>query len=56
MLLNEPPIQWIPGSLSLGIKRPRREDDYSPPPSTDVKNAWSYTSTPPTRLHGVVLR
>jgi hypothetical protein len=24
-------------------------------PSAEVKNAWSYTSTPPIRLHGVVL-
>jgi hypothetical protein len=38
-----------------GVKRPRREADHSPPPSAEVKNAWSYTSTPPTRLHDVVL-
>jgi len=25
-------------------------------PSTEVKNSWSYTSTPPMRHHGVVLR
>jgi len=36
------------------VKRPGREADYSPPSSTEV-NAWSYTSTPPVRLHGVVL-
>jgi len=28
------------------IKRPGREANLSPPPSTEVKNAWSYTSTP----------
>jgi hypothetical protein len=28
---------------------------HSPPSSANVKNAWSYTSTPPIRLHGVVL-
>jgi len=27
----------------------------SPPSRADVKNVWSYTFTPPTRLHGVVL-
>jgi hypothetical protein len=27
----------------------------SPPSSAEVKNAWSYTATPPIRLHGVVL-
>jgi hypothetical protein len=35
------------GILSLGVKRPRREADHSPPSSAEVKNAWSYTSTPP---------
>jgi hypothetical protein len=29
-----------------GGKRPWREADYSPPSSAEVKNAWSYTSTP----------
>jgi hypothetical protein len=24
---------------------------HSPPSSAEVKNAWSYTSTPPIRLH-----
>jgi hypothetical protein len=45
---TQPPIQWIPGALSLGVKRERREADHSPPSSSEVKNAWSYTSTPPT--------
>jgi hypothetical protein len=40
---------------SLGVKRPGREADHPPPSNADVKNAWLYTSTPPTRLHGVVL-
>jgi hypothetical protein len=38
-----------------GVKRPGREADHSPPSSVEVKNAWSYTSTPSIRLHGVVL-
>jgi hypothetical protein len=46
---------YPPGALSLGIKRPGREADHSPPSSAEVKNAWSYTSTPPICLHGVVL-
>jgi len=29
--------------------------DYWPSSSADVKNAWSYASTPPTRNHGAVL-
>jgi hypothetical protein len=39
-------IQWVPGELSLGVKRPEREADHSPPSNAEVKNAWSYTSTP----------
>jgi hypothetical protein len=35
------------GFFLLGVKRPRREADHSPPSSTEVKNAWSYTSNPP---------
>jgi hypothetical protein len=31
---------------STGIKRPEREADHSPPSSAEVKNTWSYTSTP----------
>jgi hypothetical protein len=27
-------------------KRPQREANHSPPPRTEVKNEWSYTSTP----------
>jgi hypothetical protein len=38
-----------------GVKRPVNEADHSPPSSAEVKNAWNYTSTPPIRLHGVVL-
>jgi hypothetical protein len=48
-------IRWVPGPLSLGVKRSGREADHSPPSSAEVKNAWSYTSTPSLRLHGVVL-
>jgi hypothetical protein len=43
--LTQPPIQWEPGALIPGVKRPGREADYSPPSSAEVKNAWSYTST-----------
>jgi hypothetical protein len=49
------PIEWVPCVFSLGVKRPGGEADHSPPSSADVKNAWSYTSTPPVCLHGVML-
>jgi hypothetical protein len=50
-----PPIQWVPGAFSLGIRQPGGEDNHSPPSSAKVKNVWSYTCTPPICLHGVVL-
>jgi hypothetical protein len=43
---TQPTIQWVPGAISLGVKRPGCEADHSPPSSAEVKNAWSYTSTP----------
>jgi hypothetical protein len=51
---TQPPIQWVPGAPSLGVKWPGREADHSPS-SSAVKNAWSYTSIPPVHLHGMVL-
>jgi hypothetical protein len=44
---TQPPIQWIPGVLSLVVKwLVECEGDHSPPSSAQVKNMWSYTSTP----------
>jgi len=43
------------GALSRRVKRPRGDSDHSPLSIPEVKNAWSYTSTPPIHLHGVVL-
>jgi hypothetical protein len=34
---TQPPIQLVPGALSLGVKRPGREADHSPPSSAEVK-------------------
>jgi hypothetical protein len=34
---TQPPIQCVPGSLSLGVKRPGLEADHSPPSSAEVK-------------------
>jgi hypothetical protein len=53
---TQPPIQWVPGALSLGVERPGRETDHSPQSRAEVNSAWSYTSTPPIRPHGVVLK
>jgi hypothetical protein len=50
---THPPIQWVPGALSLGVKLPGREADHSSP-SSDVKNSAAIIHSS-TRLHGVVL-
>ena len=36
------------GVLPSGGQRPEREADHSPPSSSEVRNEWSYTSTPST--------
>jgi hypothetical protein len=33
----QPPIQWVMGTPSLGVKRPGREADHLPPPSAEAK-------------------
>jgi hypothetical protein len=35
------------GGSFLGVKRPGREAEHSPPTSAEVKKMWIYTSTPP---------
>jgi hypothetical protein len=34
---TQPPIQWVPGALFLGVKRLGREADHSSPSSVEVK-------------------
>jgi hypothetical protein len=43
---THPPIELVPGVLSMDVKRPGHEADYKPPSSAEVKNAWSYNSIP----------
>jgi hypothetical protein len=35
---TQPPIQWVPGALSLVVNWQGLEADYSPPPRVEVKN------------------
>jgi hypothetical protein len=35
--LTQPPIQWVQGALSLGVKQPGREAEHSPSSISDVK-------------------
>jgi hypothetical protein len=49
-----PLIHFKVSDLSLGVKGPGHKADHSPP-SSAVKNVWSYTSTLLILLHGIVL-
>jgi hypothetical protein len=51
---TQPPIEWVLGAFSPGVKRQGREADHSPPTGAEVKKMWIYTPTP-IHLHGVVL-
>jgi hypothetical protein len=42
---SQPPIQWITGALSPGVKRLGHEADHTPPTSAEVRKMWIYTST-----------
>jgi hypothetical protein len=50
---TQPPIQWLPGALSLRVTRPGREADHSPPSSAEENVGLHIHSH--IRLHGVVL-
>jgi hypothetical protein len=52
---TQPPIQWVPGALSLEIKRPGPEADHSPPSNVEVKECVELYLHSTIRLHGVVL-
>jgi hypothetical protein len=50
---TQPPIQWVPGALSLEVKRSERAD-HVPPSSAEVKECVELCLHFPIRLHGVV--
>jgi hypothetical protein len=50
---NQPPILWVPGTLSPEAKQPGHEADHSLP--SKIKNVWNYTSTY-SCLHSVILK
>jgi hypothetical protein len=45
-ILLDTAIQWVPGALSLEVRRPGREDDHSPPRSAEVKNGGAISPHP----------
>jgi hypothetical protein len=50
---TQPPIQWVPGALSPGAKRPMRQVDHSSRCKAEVYNAWSYAPTP-SHMHYII--
>lgn len=50
----QPPVQWVTGALSPGIKRMGREAEHELTSSAEVKNGGDIPPLP-TRLRGVVL-
>jgi hypothetical protein len=50
---TQPPIPWAMEALCLGVKLPGHEADHSLKSIAQIKNEWSYTSNPPTGLHGM---
>jgi hypothetical protein len=51
----QPPIQWVLGDLSPGVKIPGREAGHSPPTTSEIKKNVDLYIHSPIRLHGVVL-
>jgi hypothetical protein len=51
--LTQPSIQWVPNFSPQRVKLPGREVCNSRPSNAEVRNEWSYTSTPPIHHYGV---
>jgi hypothetical protein len=51
----QPPILWVPGALSLGVKWPEREADHSPTSNAEVKQCVELYLHFPIRFHGTML-
>jgi len=47
-------MQWVPGALSLGVERPRREADHSAPSNAEANECMELYLHSPIRLHSVV--
>jgi hypothetical protein len=45
---TQPPIQWVPGAISPGVKRPGREADHSFTSGAEIKNDGAIPPLPHT--------
>jgi hypothetical protein len=52
---TQPPIQWVPGAVSLGVKRPGRKADHPPPSSAEVAKNGGAIAPFSICLHAVLL-
>jgi hypothetical protein len=52
---TQPPIQWVLGALSLGVKRPGGVADHLPPSSSQGQECVVLCLHSPIRLQGLVL-
>jgi hypothetical protein len=53
--ITQPHIQWVSGALLLGVMRPDREADHSPPSSSEVQNDGAVPPLPHTSSwHGTL--
>jgi hypothetical protein len=43
---NQPPIQFVPATISFGIKRLGHGADHTPPCDVKAKNVWNNSSIP----------
>jgi hypothetical protein len=43
---TQPPMQWVLGALSLGVKQLGHDADHSPPSSAKVKNGQAIPPLP----------
>jgi hypothetical protein len=44
LVRTQPPMQWVPGAVSLGLKRPGLEADHSPPCNAEDENGGAIPS------------
>jgi hypothetical protein len=42
---TQPPVEWLPGALSLGVKKQRHDTDHSPPSAAEVSNGEAISTT-----------
>jgi hypothetical protein len=52
---TQPPVWWLSGTLSLGLKGPEFEADHQPPTTAEVKTTSIYRCTAPIRINGLAI-